>query len=282
MDVIEGNRIGTDVTGTLNFGNGNDGILVTGTGHQIGAPGAGNLISGNRRFGIFVTSTGAAVTTGNLIQGNLIGTAADGVSPLGNGSDGIAFSSDINADSSGTGPSDSQVGGLDTGDGNTIAFNGRNGVNVLAGQQIGILSNLIYANGALAIDLNGDGVTPNDPGDADAGDNGLQNFPTFTTAFTDGSRTQVEGTLNSTPDTAFLLQFFANPAADPSAFGEGQLLLGSHYVFTDAAGNASFAFTFPTAVPAGQVISATATPSPARPPTRPRPIPPPDSPSPGR
>jgi hypothetical protein len=50
----------------------------------------------------------------------------------------------------------------------------------------------------------------------------------------------VGGTLNSTPNTAFHIEFFASNTADPSGFGEGQTFLGFTNVTTDAAGDAAF------------------------------------------
>ena len=40
-----------------------------------------------------------------------------------------------------------------------------------------IRRNVIYDNTGMGIDLGGDGVTGNDTGDADSGQNRLQNFP---------------------------------------------------------------------------------------------------------
>lgn len=258
-DVIQGNFIGTDITGTVDLGNSSDGMEVFGDRELIGGtePDAGNIISGNDHFGIVVIFNGASGH--NLIQGNRIGTKADGTTALGNGSDGVAFGSDSLAGTNGTGPTDDVVGGTDAGAGNIIAFNGGNGVNIAAGLHIGILSNSIFSNGRLGIDLNADGATANDSGDVDSGDNKLQNFPVLSAAATDGSKTTVSGTLNSTPSAVFLVQVFANAAADPSGFGEGQLLLGSHYVTTDDSGNGPFTFVFPVAVPIGQLVTATAT-----------------------
>ena len=257
--VVQGNYVGTNAAGTADLGNFVDGIAVRGEGHLIGgtAPEAGNLVSGNDRFGILVAA--GTTTTGVRIEGNRIGTQANGTSALGNSSDGVAFAGDLNGSTNGTGPTDSVVGGLDAGAGNTIAFNGRHGVNVLAGQRVAILSNSIHTNGQLGIDLNGNGVTPNDAGDADGGENDLQNYPVLTAAVTDGVRTSITGTFNSTPNSGFVLQFFSNAAAEPTGFGEGRTLLGTRTVFTDAAGNASFTVILPVAVAVGQLLSATAT-----------------------
>ena len=103
------------------------------------------------------------------------------------------------------------------------------------------------------------GVTPNDPGDGDTGANNLQNFPLIASAVSGGGATTIHGTLNSTINTTFRLEFFSNTACDPSGHGEGETFLGFTDVTTDGGGNASFMVTFPTTVPAGQFITATAT-----------------------
>ncbi|HEV8378211.1 MAG TPA: hypothetical protein VGP99_05130 [Tepidisphaeraceae bacterium] len=69
----------------------------------------------------------------------------------------------------------------------------------------------------------------------------------------------MRGTLNSTPHSTFIIDFFASQIWDPTEFGEGQKYLGSITVTTDAAGNASFTATM-GGVPAGyNYFSATAT-----------------------
>src|SRR5262245_33199170 len=75
------------------------------------------------------------------------------------------------------------IGGTTAVAGNVISFNGQSGMRVfgLVGSPLNINnrigSNSIFANGGLGINLGNDGVTPNDPGDADVGPNNLQNFP---------------------------------------------------------------------------------------------------------
>src|SRR5262249_8130661 len=78
--VIQGNYVGTDVTGTLPIGN-LTGISMTLAAAAIGGtnPGEGNLISGNA-----VTGIALSLGTGSTIQGNLIGTDATGMLPIGN------------------------------------------------------------------------------------------------------------------------------------------------------------------------------------------------------
>lgn len=86
-NVVRGNLIGTDVTGTLDLGNEIAGVLIPlSPGATVGGTTAAarNIISGNG-FGI-VIFVGA---TNILVQGNYIGVQADGQGPIANESDGI-------------------------------------------------------------------------------------------------------------------------------------------------------------------------------------------------
>ena len=74
-----------------------------------------------------------------------------------------------------------------------------------------------------------------------------------------GTTTHVAGTLNSAPNLGYELDFYANSAPDPSGYGEGQRYLGSTTVLTDAAGNAAFDLSLPSATVATEWITATAT-----------------------
>jgi CSLREA domain-containing protein len=221
-NLVQGNFVGTDVTGTIDIGNSDTGVVIAhSSGNIIGGtiPGAGNLISGNDYNGVIIEGILAPpelfTTEDNLVQGNLIGTDVTGNFNLGNSADGILF----RFGSEGR-VRNNTVGGTEPGAGNTIAFNGLAGVFVGSGVSNDILSNTIFFNSGLGIDIGGRGVTLNDPGDSDTGANYLQNFPVLTKATSDGNVT-IEGTFNSTPNTDFLLEFFANTECDPTGFGEG-------------------------------------------------------------
>jgi CSLREA domain-containing protein len=254
-NVIQGNLIGTDDDGDTALDSGplpQLGVLLQGTGTTVGggAAAARNVISGNH-IGVEV-SPGA---TGNDIQGNYIGTAADGTSAVGNRFDGI----DVNSNT--TGSTLNRLGGTGAGEGNVIAFNGQHGVSVRGGDREEIRSNSIHSNVGLGIDLGlgfnaaSDGVTANDAGDADSGPNQRQNFPVLTSA---GSAGGVQGTLDSTPNTTYRLEFFANQNCDPSGYGEGERFLGAQSVTTDASGNATVSASV-SSFPSGRSVTATAT-----------------------
>ena len=252
--VIAGNLIGTDVTGTvalgnfvgiwLNFGPSLGNSTIGGT--TAGAP---NVISGNRSHGVLMTGD----SRNNQLLGNLIGTDITGSNPLGNAGHGVSIEATARQN---------RIGGTLTGQGNTIAFNAGNGVLVTGSPTANgnaIRRNAIYSNGLLGIDLGGDGVTANDPGDTDPGPNNMQNSPVITAVNTTTGQTTINGTLNSTPSTGFGLNFYSNSACDPSGSGEGATFFGMSGTTTDAGGNAVFAATVPFSLPAGHVITATVT-----------------------
>ena len=97
--------------------------------------GAGNVISGNAAGGVVLFGSNA-----NNMMGNLIGAAADGVTPVPNTGNGILF----NTTSTGN-----FVGSIAAGAGNVVAFNTLAGVSVAAGAQNQIGNNRIFSNGGL-------------------------------------------------------------------------------------------------------------------------------------
>jgi hypothetical protein len=271
-NLVQGNYIGTNLTGTAPLPNGSDGVEVDTTvaiSNTIGGTvtGAGNLLSGNTGAGIRINGKFT------LVQGNLIGTNATATGSIGNGGDGVIITALNNT-----------VGGEHLGAGNRIAYNGGTGVAVTGATSTGnrIQGNSIYSNSntaTLGIDLGADGITGNDygdplanppiPPDTDGSPNHFQNYPDLAGAFVGGLIVQdgiiapistvVRGTLASTPSAAaapqkFVLEFFASPAS-----GSPRRFLGRSAVTTDGSGNASFEFVFPSAVSLGELVTATAT-----------------------
>jgi hypothetical protein len=250
-NLVQGNFIGTDATGTVDLGNSAYGVVIYYSGASNNIIGgttaeARNIISGNDVGGISLWNG----VTGNLVQGNFIGTDVTGTVDLGNVWGGVSIGD----------ASNNIVGGTTSGAGNIISGNDMNGVDIAGSGATGNLvqGNFIFSNAGLGIDLGGDGMTPNDGGDGDTGANNLQNFPVLTSA-TSGSSITIEGTLNSTANTEFRLEFFSNTACDPSGYGEGETFLGSTNVTTNGSGNVNFVANFPVTVPAGQFITSTAT-----------------------
>ena len=250
---VIGNYIGLNAAGNAAVANGTSGIILSSatTSNTIGGSSAGeaNVISGNTQNGVSIQSAGS---DSNTIQGNYIGTAADGTTGLGNGSSGVRIQAAVNRNA---------VGGAASGAGNVIAHNTGDGIRLQTSggspTQTAILGNAIHSNGAVGIDLGIDGATANDAGDGDTGPNNLQNYPTLTSA-TLGS-TILSGTFNSTASSTFRLEFFSNSACDGSGNGEGEIYLGYADVTTDGSGNATFTDTFATTSQPGSFLTATAT-----------------------
>jgi hypothetical protein len=234
---VEGNYIGTDVTGTHVLGNAFDGVKIAdgASGNTIGGTraGAGNLISGNGADGVSLNETG---TKGNVIQGNRIGTDVTGTTGLGNGGDGVNIQL-------GGG---NLIGGTTAGAANVIAFNARNGVEVIASPNNGIRQNSIFANGGLGIAL-------------ENGANHNASAPVLTSAVSSSTGTTIQGSLTAAPSTTYTLEFFSNTTCAPDGSGQGAVYLGSLTVTTDASGQATFTATVATVVPTGDFITATAT-----------------------
>ena len=263
-NLMQGNYIGTNPAGTAAVPNAVHGIQNQMVRNTIGGTeeGAGNLISGNLEAGILMTH-GETV-----IQGNLIGTTAEGTGPLANAA-GIAV-----------GSSDNFIGGLGPGEANTIAYN-RVGVAVngyTASIHNPIRGNSIHSNGGgppgsfgsitdgLGIDISApfstlDGVTPNDAGDPDDGSNLIQNFPVITSVTYGGSTTTVAGKLDSTASSTFDLDFYRDEEclSRPQEYPEGREYLGSDEVTTNGSGIGLFNVVLPVAIAEGSRVTVTAT-----------------------
>ncbi len=204
----------------------------------------GNVIAGNGAYGVSIIKV--LETDPNpsnvLVALNWIGTDATGTLGRGNGLAGMRIEGTSHV-----------IGGL-TGLSNVIANNGsEGGISVVgAGTMVQIRENTIRNNGGLGIDLGGDGVTPNDPGDADTGANGLQNFPVITSAVL-ASGTDVTIDTTSFANTSHNVRIFSVQSCNASGHGEGATLLGIFNVTAPGVQTVNVA-----AVPAGWFVTATA------------------------
>ena len=124
-NIIEGNYIGTDVSGTAALGNTYLGVEITSGDNTIGVPGAGNVISGTTQ-GQPIGPEGAGVAlngpsaTGDVVQANYIGTNAAGTAALPNVL-GVLVEH---------GASSNTIGGTASGAGNVISGNSGYGIQV--------------------------------------------------------------------------------------------------------------------------------------------------------
>jgi len=141
-NVVEGNFIGTDITGTMALGNPDGGIAIFdgASGNTIGGATASvrNIISGNATP---ASSNGYAAveifdpgTTGNVVEGNFIGTDLTGTIALGNAGGGVSVFGGASANT---------IGGKTAGSGNVISGNQSTGVYITG---TGTTGNLVAGN----------------------------------------------------------------------------------------------------------------------------------------
>jgi len=144
-NTIVGNYIGTDVSGEVDLGNGDDGIYVLSIGNNtIGGNTAAsrNLISGNDGDGVRFDGD---VVGGNMLLGNFIGTDKDGDTDLGNSDDGVNIDSSVSV----------TVGGITTAARNLISGNNQSGVRIVGATATGnsVLGNFIGTDLTGTVDL---------------------------------------------------------------------------------------------------------------------------------
>jgi hypothetical protein len=247
QNVVSGNYIGVGADGTSLLSSATDTIFIGGSADQntIGGDTVGerNVIGGGSS-GVEVDGAG---TDGNAVLGNYIGTTATGAD---GGTLDNAFGVRLV-----NGPTATQVSD------NLIAFNNVDGVRIegAATAENPITRNSIHSNTGLGINLGTDGVTENDVDDIDASPNNLQNFPVIDDVLAASTHTRFQGSLNSEPNTSYLVHFYANAACDPSGNGEGQRFLSSTQVTTNAGGDVSFDVLLPGTASATELITGTAT-----------------------
>ena len=238
--VIQGNSIGTDLSGTGPIGNFDSGIDAPDTYPDAPAPtgplasiliggpdpGDGNVISGNHGSGVFIGGNGNVDPLGALtIQGNLIGADATDASPAPNDEYGIALFSSV---------SPVTIGGTAAGEGNTIANNQGIGVaEAFSGATIvgNAIDNNVYEFGASGpqSQLVAPSFTTYTP-------------PTLTGATTQGNFVTIYGAFAGAPGEVRTFDFFASKASGSVG---GEVYLGSATATADANGLGSIGSTFP-------------------------------------
>ncbi len=257
-DTIQGNFIGTD--GTHADPNGYAGILINDSANNlIGGTTAAdrNVISGNTNAGIYMANP---LSTGNQIEGNFIGTDATGVNALPNGAATVSIGGIVidGFGAGGTTPNGkNSIGGTAAGAGNLIAFE-RYAVQIVNSAGNPILGNNMHDNGT-GILLDGSS-SPTAAGATHSGGNDDVGQPSITAVTPGTTGATITGALTSTASAQFRIELFSSPKSGADAWGNGQgeTLIGTATLTTDATGKGTFSIETPT-VPSGQYVVATAT-----------------------
>lgn len=261
---VKGNYIGLAKDGVTSFNEaigelaspaeGSSGIQINGPDSVIGGSelGATNVISGS---GTVQVAFGGNVTGGTL-QGNFIGTDYTG-----NANSSIISGIGIAV----TGAGNILIGGTEPGEGNIIAGVSGTGVALVeitvvpygftgVATKIPIIGNtinevsvfrydgfgdsnlgidhmieFIYDLDPLEVELENQGPTPNDVGDADTGPNGYINTPVLKAAQQVGNQLTVTYDLDATdsPSDSYRVEFFANDESTIFGAGPAQTYLGA-------------------------------------------------------
>ena len=210
-NLVQGNFIGVDITGTVDLGNAGAGIVVGNAGsNTIGgtAAGAGNVISGNDWVGVYVYSEGLS-TTDNMILGNRIGTNEAGTAAVGNAAPGVYLHN---------GSSSTTIGGAVAGAGNIISGNSR-GVHIQNSINNTVQGNSIGTNAA------GNTAVPNLEQGIVISDSATGNLIGGTTA---GAGNLVSGNVNNgigvyadSPGNTYQANFIGTDAAGTTGLPNG-------------------------------------------------------------
>ncbi len=147
-NIIIGNLIGTDKSGSYSRGNSGNGIGILGTSNIIGGANLpANLISGNYLNGIYISTN----STGNIVQGNIIGLDLSATRSVSNKVSGILIDNS---------PSNI-IGGNISNEGNIISGHRRGNGIFIRGQ--GSSNNIVQGN-KIGIDISGLKSVPNGSG----------------------------------------------------------------------------------------------------------------------
>ena len=231
--MISGNFIGTDVIGTAALPNGSNGVTIAAgtSGTTLGAETSGianlNVISGNLGDGVSITSS-----SGNNLSFNYIGVDLNNQNALPNGGNGVSIHS----------ASGNRV--------NLDVIRNNNGYGILTdngSNHNAWYYDSIYGNSAGGI------AQPTNPSPQPA-----PVIPSVVVAPT-GLPT-ITGQIIGSPylNTGLTIQLYASPPASSLVADQGLTFLGQTTATTDGVGNATFTYTLPKALAAGEIITATA------------------------
>ena len=235
---VTGSFIGTDAAGANADANGSA-YFGFGGFATFGGPNPAdtNVISGN-------THEAVGTNNGASLERNYIGVGADAKEAIPNGNPSDVFSEVVGF-----------YGNPNRLVQNLIAHNPVEAVRMFNPGVTFISQNRIFDNADLGIDLSDDGVTPNDPLDADSGHNEFQNFPLVKKAKALKNGTKISGVLDSEAGANYQVEFFETKKNRR----EGERFLNSTGVTTDVEGHGKFKLGLGRRVKPGRYITATAT-----------------------
>ena len=243
---VAGNLIGLTADGMQPLGNNHAGITIAEgpNGNFIGGASTkqANFIAANKNQGVWIVDN----SVNNSVDGNFVGLASDGATPMGNGANGVLIQNSAQ----------NRIGSIAA---NTIAYNTQSGIAVSLNSSIQneLSKNSLFGNQNLPIDLGNNGPTSNDANDADVGPNQLQNFPTLVSASTSGSKTQIAGSLASAANSTYRIEYFAKTGAGDAI--DAMEFLGSGNMSTDSTGQVNWVVELNASPTLSQSIMATAT-----------------------
>ncbi len=293
---INGNQIGymNNLQG-VNAEPNKNGILVFGNGHSIGSMLNPNTVAGNTGLGIYTRGMD------NNVSYNFVGVTADnqrlGNNGFGvqmehqggglivnanyigdNGSDGLRLETpnntlDVTQNVIGELPNGLPAGNQGSGvyivggelidvAGNLIAHNVLDGIRLVNDSNgVAMFQNSIYSNGQEGIDLGNDGVTVNDAGDFDEGDNRLQNTPVIEEVIFDETISPRTLTLRYRVDSSddvnastypLFIDFYWNPADENS---QGRYFIGTDFNYTTPNAIKTVVFDFESSATGGYLTA---------------------------
>ena len=137
---IYSNKVGTDITGTIDMGNTNKGINISNaTNITIGAIGRGNLVAGSGEGGIVMQSNSSNI----VVQGNTSGCDISESNIIANDNYGINCYTSSNV----------LIGGENAGEGNVVVGNALSGIGVRgSSSNVEVYGNFIGTNSSESLD----------------------------------------------------------------------------------------------------------------------------------